>query len=329
MGVMDGVLNEAENTFGIGGNASSLLSGLFSHINEQGSGLTDVLGRFRQVGMEDWVSSWLNGVPRPISAENLESALGSKAISTIVSRTSLSVPTASCVLAFMFPQIIQQLAPGGVVPTHLPSELMPYISGPTAAIASGVSHIKYSTDEAVPRPSAFWPILGLLLLAVVGFWIWYNKRVAGRNVFNPAEQVRTAVQIADSALASLRPGFSNGDLAEALNIAIINFASGSVELLADGRDFLSRAARAIKMAPKGTTIEIAGYTDITGDAASNLQLSQRRAEIVRNYLISQGVDPSVLTAKGYGDTRFVATNVTEEGRFRNRRTEFMVVQQAR
>jgi outer membrane protein OmpA-like peptidoglycan-associated protein/uncharacterized protein YidB (DUF937 family) len=329
MGVLDGVLNEAQNRFGMTeGSASSLTSGLLAYINEQRTGLRGLLDRFRQAGMGDSVSSWLSGTPEPISAENLESVLGSNTISAIASKTSLSVPIASSVLAFMFPKIVQRLAPGGVAPTHLPSEFMAYISGPTAAIASGARQVVYSGERAPHRPSALWPILGIVLLTLLGFWIWNSRRVAQSKVFNAAEQVRLAIQSADTALASLKPGFSPQDLTDALNLGIINFASGSAELPADGRDFLNRAATAIKMAPQGTTIEIDGHTDNTGDAVSNLQLSQRRAEAVRDYLTNQGVDPSVLTTKGYGESKPVATNDTAEGRFRNRRIEFVLVQQA-
>jgi OmpA-OmpF porin, OOP family len=73
-------------------------------------------------------------------------------------------------------------------------------------------------------------------------------------------------------------------------------------------------------------MEIGGNTDNTGDASSDLQLSQQRADAVRSYLVSQGVDPAVLTAKGYGDTKAVGANDTEEGKFRNRRIEFTVIQ---
>jgi len=328
-GVMDGVLKEAANTFGISsGCAFSLLTGLFSYINEQESGLIGVLDRFREIGMGDSVSSWLSGAPKPISNESLERALGNKTMRTIASNTSLSVPFASSALAFMFPKIIQWLAPGGVVvaPMHLPTEFMSCASGPTTAISSGVRRrVAYSTARDVPKPSGLWPILGLALLALVGLWTWHDRWVAHSNVFNPAERVRVAIQLADAALASLKPGFSVGDLSGALNLGIINFASASAELPADTLDFLNRAAKAIKMAPKGTTIEIGGHTDITGNAASNLRLSQQRAEAVRDFLIGQGVDQLVLTAKGYGNTESVATNITEEGRFRNRRIQFTVM----
>ena len=75
-------------------------------------------------------------------------------------------------------------------------------------------------------------------------------------------------------------------------------------------------------------VEIAGYTDNTGDPTANVQLSQQRAEAVRAALVSAGVDPSMLVAKGYGSANAVAGNDTLEGRFRNRRIEYRVVKPA-
>jgi outer membrane protein OmpA-like peptidoglycan-associated protein len=69
-------------------------------------------------------------------------------------------------------------------------------------------------------------------------------------------------------------------------------------------------------------MEIGGHTDNTGDADRQLALSQQRADAVRAYLIQQGVPEAMLVAKGYGDARPIASNDTEEGRFRNRRVEF-------
>ena len=68
-------------------------------------------------------------------------------------------------------------------------------------------------------------------------------------------------------------------------------------------------------------IEIAGHTDNQGDEKSNQTLSQKRSETVRNYLISKGIDPARIVAKGYGESKPIADNGTEEGRQKNRRTE--------
>jgi len=70
-------------------------------------------------------------------------------------------------------------------------------------------------------------------------------------------------------------------------------------------------------------IEVAGHTDSMGSDAYNMKLSQRRAEAVRNFLISRGVAADRLTAKGYGEAQPVADNATEEGRFKNRRVELI------
>jgi OmpA-OmpF porin, OOP family len=69
-------------------------------------------------------------------------------------------------------------------------------------------------------------------------------------------------------------------------------------------------------------IEISGHTDSFGRDDSNLELSRRRAEAVSDYLIKAGIAPQRLTAVGYGKTRPIASNDTEEGRARNRRIEF-------
>ena len=70
-------------------------------------------------------------------------------------------------------------------------------------------------------------------------------------------------------------------------------------------------------------VEIAGHTDSRGSDKYNMNLSQRRAEAVRNYLISKGIAAERLSAKGYGESQPVADNATDEGRFKNRRVELV------
>lgn len=76
----------------------------------------------------------------------------------------------------------------------------------------------------------------------------------------------------------------------------------------------------------GISIELSSHTDVRGSDAYNQDLSQRRAESAVEYIISQGIDRSRLTAKGYGESQLVVQNArTEEEHQRNRRTEFKVV----
>ena len=72
-------------------------------------------------------------------------------------------------------------------------------------------------------------------------------------------------------------------------------------------------------------IEVAGHTDSRGSDAYNMNLSQQRAEAVRNYLVSKGIAADRLSAKGYGESQPIAGNVTDEDRFKNRRVELVPI----
>jgi outer membrane protein OmpA-like peptidoglycan-associated protein len=78
---------------------------------------------------------------------------------------------------------------------------------------------------------------------------------------------------------------------------------------------------------KPARLEVAGYSDNLGGQQANLQLSKKRAESVRAFLVKTGVPADSLTAQGYGDARPVASNDTASGRFANRRIEFVEAQQ--
>ena len=71
-------------------------------------------------------------------------------------------------------------------------------------------------------------------------------------------------------------------------------------------------------------IEICGHTDGHGSIDYNQRLSENRARAVVDYLVSHGIDVRRLSFKGYGKSRPIDTNTTEEGRAKNRRVEFVV-----
>lgn len=85
--------------------------------------------------------------------------------------------------------------------------------------------------------------------------------------------------------------------------------------------------RVIKFLKDNSTvqIEIGGHTDNVGDNAYNQKLSEERANAVRKFLIERGVRENQVTAKGYGETKPVADNNTEEGKQQNRRVEFTIL----
>ena len=105
----------------------------------------------------------------------------------------------------------------------------------------------------------------------------------------------------------------------------VNFATGSAEITDEFARVLDGAAQLINEHPEIQLLEIQGHTDNTGTDAINNPLSQARADAVRNYLIARGVDPNRLVAKGYGSTKPVASNTTDQGRYQNRRIDVVRV----
>ena len=73
-------------------------------------------------------------------------------------------------------------------------------------------------------------------------------------------------------------------------------------------------------------VRVEGHTDSRGKDAYNMTLSQNRAESVRTYLANKGVPVERMEAKGFGETRFIATNKTKAGRAENRRVDFVILE---
>lgn len=126
------------------------------------------------------------------------------------------------------------------------------------------------------------------------------------------------VQAADTQILKCQRQFSN-----LLSSSRITFESSSVLIQASSYDLLESLVSAAKECPDAE-ITIAGHTDAIGDAQRNLQLSQQRAEVVRRYLIRNGIDGTKIKAVGYGESRPIADNDTEASRAKNRRIEFII-----
>jgi len=105
------------------------------------------------------------------------------------------------------------------------------------------------------------------------------------------------------------------------------FDFNEATLRPDSDPILRQVAGVLMSHPEILRVEIQGHTDDVGDASYNLDLSQRRVEAVRTWLVAQGVAADRLTAKGYGETQPIRSNSTEAGRATNRRVQFMILEQ--
>jgi outer membrane protein OmpA-like peptidoglycan-associated protein len=104
----------------------------------------------------------------------------------------------------------------------------------------------------------------------------------------------------------------------------IFFNTASYDLLPASNAELDKLVRLLNANP-GLRIELGGHTDDVGADAANMTLSEQRARAVRDFVIGKGIAADRITAKGYGETKPVAPNDTEEGRALNRRTEVTVL----
>jgi OOP family OmpA-OmpF porin len=113
-----------------------------------------------------------------------------------------------------------------------------------------------------------------------------------------------------------------------LTLGDVLFAPDQAELTRDAMRKLYPLVDILKEQPR-RNIRIEGYTDNSGTESYNLDLSQRRADAVRDFLIDQGISPNRIIARGYGEAEPVASNDTAAGRRENRRVEVIVPREGR
>ena len=102
------------------------------------------------------------------------------------------------------------------------------------------------------------------------------------------------------------------------------FESAKWALLPSAQTKLNEVAEALTKQDKDSTMVVEGHTDSQGAAQMNQELSQKRAESVRTYLVSRGIAADRITATGFGPSRSIADNASPEGRANNRRVEIVV-----
>ena len=147
-----------------------------------------------------------------------------------------------------------------------------------------------------------------------------------------AQQVEEYRQEREAGLAQLQQAL--GQIAETRRTATgvvmtldsksIRFDFDKATIKPEYRDILNRIA-GVLMTLKGYTIAVYGYTDDTGTQMYNLQLSQRRAQAVRDFLVQAGITPTIMSARGLGKSDPRVPGDTEQARAANRRVEIGIV----
>jgi outer membrane protein OmpA-like peptidoglycan-associated protein/tetratricopeptide (TPR) repeat protein len=143
-------------------------------------------------------------------------------------------------------------------------------------------------------------------------YLFHSENFSLKN-FSGYDPYRLDVQ-----LQKLRPGAT-------IVLNNVFFETNKWELKPESMIELDRLVALLKGNPE-KKIEIGGHTDNVGSDEANLTLSNNRAQSVVDYLIKKGIATTRLTAKGYGETMPIATNDTDAGRAKNRRTEFKVIE---
>jgi len=136
-----------------------------------------------------------------------------------------------------------------------------------------------------------------------------------------AQAATSQVQQLQQELAALKAKQTERGLV--LTLGDVLFETGKAELRPGALQNLYPLVTFLQKYPERRAV-IEGYTDSVGSDASNLDLSERRADAVRGFLLQNGVNPAQLTTRGYGKASPVASNATAEGRQQNRRVELII-----
>lgn len=170
----------------------------------------------------------------------------------------------------------------------------------------------------------------LLASGLLSGCVWKSDYDALKDQ-NAQLQTQVAQQQQELTAAKEQVGRLQGAIKYTANSDLL-FAPGSWKMSARGQQLIAGFAQ--KLAPTQTSkLLVAGYTDNTPvgpglkaqGVTNNAELSQKRAEAVMQFLVSQGVKPELVSAKGFGDTDPIASNDTAVGRAKNRRVEISLV----
>ncbi len=202
-----------------------------------------------------------------------------------------------------------------------------YRDSSTAAVRD-VPRQTYSAAPTVPSATSSkkWLWIGLIALAALLLWMFARGRGPNGSLTRLALPNGTSISVPEGSLnynlASYLSSQSQ-DVPRTFVFDHLNFQTASTELTPDSVQSVSDLTAILKAYPNAH-VTLTGHTDNTGDVDANQRLSIDRANGVKAMLVSGGVPSDRISTAGYGQSRPIAANDTDEGRTRNRRIELTV-----
>jgi outer membrane protein OmpA-like peptidoglycan-associated protein len=269
----------------------------------------------------------------------------------IANASGIQLSSATKLLGMLGPLLFgllgKQVASGAVSATNLPSLLAEHRDTILQSVPAGLANalglgsnsnicaappVRDFAPAPVPIKKAGFPLWGWLLplLALIAAWFGI------RSCHTPQGPHLASITLPCGTVLSVEEGTFNYNLANFLMKGSdtelpktfvfdhLNFDSATTRLTPESNPTVTNLIAILKCYPN-MQVQLDGHTDNTGDAAANKTLSVNRANAIRDLLVQGGVDNSLIATAGYGADKPIASNDTDEGRAKNRRTELVVV----
>jgi len=272
----------------------------------------------------------------------------------IARETGMSAGKATALLSMAAPLVLGMLGrtvqSTGMNASELGQSLKGEMPGLTGYLPAGLRSFFGRAPAVASVPAAvmqqpakanrwLWPVLGLIALALIAFWIFHRAPTPSMPAINTSGLGAffstklpdgTELNIPQNGIENKLITFLNDSSRPVDNTTWFNFDrllfdTNSATLQPQSQEQLNNIIAIMKAYPN-MHAKIGAYTDNTGDPAANQTLSENRAKNVMDAIVAGGIDPSRLESNGYGDQYPVADNSTPEGRAQNRRIALLVTQ---
>jgi OmpA-OmpF porin, OOP family len=315
---------------------SSLTSNIGSAVSGAGSPLMDMGSRFLSTIFGPRLSSVTDAIGQ-------SSGLGGGKAGMLMS------VAASLVLSALGQHVRDNNLSASGLASSLKSEAAGFQRFLPAGLGSMFTGVSGAAETAAGTTSRWlWPVVLLAALLLAALWFFNRSRQPATEMMQNASNTMSSatsalgdffkIKLANGVELDIpRNGIENkllvfitdssrpADDSTWFNFDRLLFDTGKATLQPASQEQLTNIGEILKAYPN-VHVKIGGYSDNTGDPQANMALSSARATNVMNALLNQGIDPSRLTAEGYGDQHPVADNSTEEGRAMNRRIALRVTQ---